>query len=159
MNKTVAKKRTAGKSPAKRVKGRKSPLPKPVVNPVVESLTLLLRAIPELFPRDRTAPGLVLAFLPNGHFYGSVVRYTGEPGLHAAKIVIGDAQADTLEQMIDDLQHVLVDRTENMQKLQRHVGTRNKVYRDAVASRIERRRQHNMSRKSVETWPDWLDQD
>lgn len=86
----MATKKTAKKQPAKKTKG---PL---------EVLDLFLKAVTELYPHDKSAPGLVLSYLQDKkEYYASFARYEGAMG--QGKQVVTNHTAKTLEDAITGL--------------------------------------------------------
>jgi len=72
--------------------------PKPGAD-ALKLLTTATRALVELYPADRTKPGLVLAWIPEkGKFYASFVRY--ENG-GSGKEVLAKSYGETLEAAIE----------------------------------------------------------
>lgn len=80
------------------------------------TLELFLRTLSELYPKDPSAPGLVLSFLPSGMFYASVARYDETNGRH--KQILLQNQEPTLKQTIEDLAMRWVQKTEATRKFQ-----------------------------------------
>lgn len=59
----------------------------------------LLKAVGEIFPDDRTRPGLVLSFLKEGEWYASIARYPAR----GEKLIVAKAYANTLEAALIEL--------------------------------------------------------
>lgn len=91
----------------------------------VLTLELLLKAVPALYPKDRSAPGLVLSFLPSGKFYGSVARYEGEMG--TGKQILFTVQEDSLSALVTELATGLLSKTDPVEKLARNIRRRVKA--------------------------------
>jgi len=66
-----------------------------------KNLELVLRAVSELYPFDRTSPGIVLSYLKNENFYVSLCRYSGSFG--NGKMVLLNAQGDTIDTALAEL--------------------------------------------------------
>jgi len=61
------------------------------------------RAITERFKSDPSAPGINLSYLPNGQWYGSILRYTERLG--QGKVVLLKCKRATLEEVITELEY------------------------------------------------------
>lgn len=108
---------------------KKKPKPRitrPAADPTLEAFQLLLQAIPELYPRDNVAPGLTLAYLPSGNFYGSICRYEGSTAQGSRREVLFAKQAATFEELISMLAETLLTKTEHVQKLKLNIRRRAK---------------------------------
>ena len=79
---------------------KKKPAAKPAADAIDSKLLrLALQAITELYPSDRTTPGLVLAWLPDKkQFYASFARYQD-----GQKLIVAAAYADTLSEVLPAL--------------------------------------------------------
>ena len=90
-------------------------VPNPIVN-TFDTMQLLLKAVPELYRRDPSGPGVSLAWLPDeGVYYGSICRYNKEYG--QGKQVLLFVKEATLEAVVERLATELVEVTENTKKL------------------------------------------
>jgi len=78
-------------------------------------IEIILRAVQELYPHDKSAPGLVLAWVPEKGFYASLVRYN-EPG-GAGKQRITFAFGKTLDAALKTLTVEWRSKTEHARKL------------------------------------------
>lgn len=103
----------------------------------MDRLRTLLKALPELYPKDPCAPGVVLAWLPDspnlgsvlptgplgiktsyrptGVFYGSIARYDLPAG--QAKQILVSAKGPELEMVIHELIDTWHRRTINARRL------------------------------------------
>lgn len=85
-------------------------------------LPMLLKSLTELYPRDLTMPGVVLAYLPAEKcFYGSVVRY--EKDMAQGKVVLFSTKKPTSEEVVIELGSLLFrDQFANANALRRLVS-------------------------------------
>lgn len=85
---------------------------------IQETLRLALQSVTELYPRDPSAPGMCLAWLPDTKlFYASLLRYDGAHG--TGKQVLLSVQEETLEGSITELVSGWINRTPATTMLQK----------------------------------------
>lgn len=104
---------------------------------VSELLAIFLQVITELYPVDKTAPGVVTAFIPTrkvfqeakrkaleaakktGVYYASLCRYEGE--LANGKQILASAYGDTLDESLHTLIHNWQTGARNLKRLRQIV--------------------------------------
>ena len=88
-----------------------------------DTLCFTLKSIAELYPRDLSCPGMVLAYLPEQSlYYASLVRYKGGKG--EGKQVLFSAKEETLEGVIVEVVSGWVKNTAATQTLQKRARER-----------------------------------
>ena len=86
----------------------------------VRTLELLLRALTELYPLDKTRPGIVLSYLDDKEmFYGSIARYDGMASVNHPpdRQILATVQAATMADVLYELAAIWLQRTPMSQQL------------------------------------------